>query len=143
MRVSFVAKDIVMTSSRPYFIRALYEWLVDNGLTPHILVDAEADGVLVPQGYVENGQVVLNLSPSAVQMLELGNDFISFNARFGGVPTDISVPPSAVLGIYARENGRGMLFPDEGVTLDGEGDMDDEEPDPTPPTPRPRLRVVK
>ena len=129
-----------MTSSRPYFIRALYDWLVDNGMTPHLLVNAEVKGVQAPAGYVEKGQLVLNISPGAVKMLNLGNDLISFNARFGGTPMDVRVPPHAVLGIYARENGRGMLFPDD------EPDPD-EPPDAGPETPptreRPTLKVVK
>jgi len=136
--------DDEMTSSRPYFIRALYDWLVDNGLTPHLLVNAEAEGVLVPAQYVENGQVVLNVSPTAVQGLELGNDEIRFSARFGGVPMNVQVPPYAVLGIYVRENGRGMLFPEngeDGLVPEGGGPEDD--PDPTPPPSRPTLRVVK
>ncbi len=133
-----------MTSSRPYFIRALYDWLVDNAMTPHLLVNAESDGVQVPSQYVENGQVVLNINPSAVQGLDLGNDLISFNARFGGVPMDVRVPPHAVLGIYARENGRGMLFPEaEDIAAMGEDQGPDDEPDPTPPNNKPSLRIVK
>lgn len=127
-----------MTSSRPYFIRAIYDWLVDNNTTPHLLVNAEAPGVEVPQQYVENGQVVLNVGPSAVKYLQLGNDLISFNARFGGIPVDIRVPPHAVMGIYARENGRGMLFPDEDDASDAGGPDND-----PPPDRRPKLRVVK
>ena len=136
--------DDEMTSSRPYFIRGLYDWVVDNGMTPHLLVNAEVEGVTVPVQSVENGQVVLNISPSAVQALELGNDAIRFSARFGGVPMNVNVPPNAVLGIYARENGRGMLFPENGD--DGLGPEDDgpgDEPDSTPPGNRPNLRVVK
>src|SRR5690606_36106679 len=103
-----------MSSSRPYIIRALYEWIVDNKCTPYMLVDALGEGVSVPQGFVnKDGKIVLNVSPSAVRDLQLGNDSISFNARFGGVPTDIFVPCSAVLGIYTRENGQGMIFEPE------------------------------
>lgn len=133
-----------MTSNRPYFIRALYDWLVDNGTTPYLLVDAMVEGVQVPERYVEKGQIVLNLSHSAVQALDLGNDMIRFSARFGGVPMEVRVPPRAVLGIYARENGRGMLFPDDdeadGFPPDEDGD---DEPKPTPPSGRPSLRIVK
>ena len=103
-----------MTSNRPYLIRALYEWLLDNDLTPHLLVDAEYEGVVVPGQFVEDGRIVLNVNPSAVINLQMTNELISFNARFGGRETDVLIPPLAVLGIYARENGRGMLFPDEG-----------------------------
>ncbi len=128
-----------MTSSRPYFIRALYDWIVDNSLTPYLVVLARADGVQVPQQYVnKEGQIVLNVAPRAVLGLELSNTAVSFNARFGGIPTDIYVPCHAVLGIYAKENGQGMMF----------------EPEPAPPPPprspepgasdkRPSLRVIK
>lgn len=126
-----------MTSSRPYLIRAIYDWISDNGLTPHLLVNAEHPGALVPQQYVKDGQVVLNVGLAAVQNLDLGNDEIQFTARFSGVATDVRVSPDAVLGIYARENGRGMLFPE-----DGEASPDDEPEPPTPPQ-RPTLKVVK
>jgi len=128
-----------MTSNRPYLIRALYEWIVDNNLTPHLLVDAEEEGVEVPQQFVQEGRIVLNISPEAVHDLHMGNDLIEFSARFGGIEMDVCTTPRAVLGIYARENGRGMLFPED--------DQDNEPPDsPTPPKPgggKPRLKVVK
>ncbi|TVZ40642.1 stringent starvation protein B [Alteromonadaceae bacterium 2753L.S.0a.02] len=132
---------MAMTSSRPYLIRALYEWIVDNDFTPHIVVNALAGGVEVPQKYVnKEGQIVLNIAPRAVASLELGNKAIAFNARFGGIPTDIYVPCHAVLGIYARENGQGMMFEAENPP----------EPEPTSPDDngsgdqkRPSLRVVK
>jgi stringent starvation protein B len=130
-----------ITSNRPYLIRALYEWLVDNSLTPHLLVDAEGEGAVIPLQYVEDGRIVLNIAPSAVRTLELGNDFISFSARFGGVPTDVVVPTEAVLGIYARENGHGMLFPQD-EPADGFEDSLDDDPEPPPPQ-RPTLKVVK
>ncbi len=120
-----------MTSNRPYLIRALYEWLIDNSLTPHLLVDAEHENVEVPQQFVEDGRIVLNINPSAVIDLRLDNDMISFNARFGGKETDVFVPPLAVMGIYARENGRGMLFPDE--PTDESEDASDSYPDDTDP----------
>jgi stringent starvation protein B len=127
-----------MTSNRPYLIRALYEWLVDNRQTPYFLVDADRQGVVVPRDYVEDGRIVLNLAPGAVRDLDLGNDFIRFSARFSGQAMDVIFPPSAVLGVYSRENGQGMLFPDE----DTPGPSDD-----TPPAPpgggRPTLKVVK
>ena len=132
----------MISSNRPYLIRALYEWLVDNGLTPHLLVEAEGEDVVVPIQYAEDGRIVLNIGPTAVHGLELGNDYITFNARFGGTPMDVVVPPSAVLGIYARENGRGMLFPDEESQDSGETPPDND-PEPTPPKERPKLKVVK
>ncbi len=133
---------MAMTSSRPYLIRALYEWIVDNDFTPHIFVDAQGFGVEVPQQYVnKDGQIVLNIAPRAVVSLELGNKAVSFNARFGGIPTDVYVPCYAVLGIYARENGQGMMF---------ENDQNDPDPDDDKPTAsitkqgkRPSLKVVK
>ena len=135
-----------MTSSRPYLIRALYEWIADNGMTPHILVNAEKEGVEVPTEHVHEGRIMLNVSPTAVQNLVLGNDEIEFNARFSGKPRFIRVPITAALAIYSRENGQGMAFQEE------EGS--DEPPPPEPgkdakiPTKasdkkRPSLKVVK
>ena len=131
-----------MTSNRPYLIRALYEWLLDNDLTPHLLVDADYENVNVPRQFVEEGRIVLNINPSAVMNLEMTNEIISFNARFGGKETDVLIPPLAVLGIYARENGRGMLFPDEMEGVGNDDDPDDTDPTP-PPKGRPSLKVVK
>ncbi len=99
-----------MTSSRPYIIRALYDWIVDNECTPYLLVDSHWQGVCVPPQFTEEDQVVLNVSPMAVRELELGNDAISFMARFGGKSCDVSVPVAAVMAIYAKENGQGMVF---------------------------------
>ncbi|MCP3662728.1 MAG: ClpXP protease specificity-enhancing factor [Gammaproteobacteria bacterium] len=130
-----------MTSNRPYLIRALYEWLVDNELTPHLLVDAGKEGVTVPLQYVEDGRIVLNVMPTAVRDLQLDNEIISFSARFGGSPMEVLVPPAAVLGIYARENGQGMLFPEEEKVVDDTSPDDD--PEPTPPRERPSLKIVK
>lgn len=99
-----------MTSSRPYLVRALYEWITDNGLTPYILVDTEHEGLHAPLEYADSGKLVLNIAPRAVRDLSVGNDAITFSARFGGVARDVFVPVQAVLAIYARENGQGMLF---------------------------------
>lgn len=129
-----------MSSNRPYLIRALYEWLVDNGKTPYMMVNADYQGAVVPTQYVENGRIILNVDPSAVSGLELGNEWISFSARFGGSAEEIMIPPGAVMGIYAKENGQGMLFPDEEVDNDNEPEDD---PDPNPPSTRPALKVVK
>lgn len=128
-----------MTPNRPYLIRALYEWLADNGLTPYLLVDADQPQVVVPRDFVEEGRIVLNVNPRAVSNLELGNDWISFSARFKGVQEDVMVPTSAVLGIYAKENGQGMLFAAEEVSDDPPQD----EPEPPKPGGRPSLKVVK
>ncbi|HTV97210.1 MAG TPA: ClpXP protease specificity-enhancing factor [Steroidobacteraceae bacterium] len=134
-----------MKPRRPYLLRALHEWITDSGETPHLVVDAAAEGVSVPRQYVKDGKIVLNVSLSAARALKLGNDVVSFEARFGGVSHAVSVPVRAVLGIYARETGQGMIFP--------EGDAD---PDPTEPPPpgksgssappaskKPKLQVVK
>lgn len=104
-----------MQSSRPYLARALYQWLLDNDLTPYIVVDAEQPGVEVPRQFVQNGQIVLNLSPSAVRDLVIENEALSFGARFGGRPMRVMVPTSALIAIYARENGVGMVFGHEPV----------------------------
>jgi len=98
------------TSARPYLIRALYEWCTDNGLTPYIAVLAD-DTVQVPREYVQNGEIVLNISFDATSALKLGNDFIEFKARFAGTAREIIVPIDRVIAIYARENGQGMAFP--------------------------------
>ncbi len=102
-----------MISTRPYLIRAFYEWIVDNNCTPHIVVNAEIEHVEVPSDFVEGGQIVLNISMPAVHNLSLTNDAVSFQARFGGVPHNVYVPIKAVMAIYARENGRGMVFSDD------------------------------
>lgn len=102
-----------MTSNRPYLLRAIYDWISDNNLTPYMLVDASVDGVRVPPQVVKDGQVVLNLAMRAVANLDLGNEWISFQARFSGVSQAIHVPVRAVLALYAQENGQGMMFPAE------------------------------
>ena len=113
-----------MTSNRPYLLRAIFEWLVDNNCTPHLVVFANADGVAVPQQHVnKDGQIILNIAPSAVKDLFIANEAVSFSARFSGIVNNIYVPCGAVLGIYGRENGQGMMFELEST--------------PTPPTPEP------
>jgi stringent starvation protein B len=102
-----------LSPRRPYLLRAFYEWLLDNQLTPHLVVDVTLPGVLVPMEYARDGQIVLNIAPRAVGNLELANDEVRFNARFGGVPRQVSVPLAAVLAIYARENGAGTMFEPE------------------------------
>lgn len=131
-----------MTSNRPYLIRAIYEWISDNGLTPHVLVDAFYAGTLVPEEYVQDGRIVLNVASGAVQGFLADNHGLSFSARFGGIPRDIHVPAGAVLAIYARENGQGMAFdpelpPDPGPAP---GDADDGA---RSKAGRARLKVVK
>jgi len=132
----------MISSNRPYLIRALYEWLLDNSLTPHLLVDATVDDVLVPSQYVDDGRIVLNITPGAVRQLELGNNLISFNARFDGSPMNVMVPPSAVLGIYAKENRQGMLFLEQASDKEN-GMPPDDGTDPDPPRDRPTLKLIK
>lgn len=124
-----------MTSNRPYLIRAINEWLLDNQLTPHLLVDAGTQGVEVPQNFIQDGKIVLNIGPHAVEGLRISSEEVTFLARFSGVSQLISFPVSAVLAIYARENGRGMIFNED----------EDPEPDDSGPKPpaRPALKVVK
>lgn len=137
-----------MTPSRPYLLRGLYEWIVDNGLTPHLLVDADAEAVMAPREFAEGGQLVLNVSPTAVRGLSLGNDAVAFEARFGGVPQAVHVPVGHVLAIYARENGRGMIFTDEDgdgspPPGDGSSPAGGDSESPSGSGDRPGLRVVK
>lgn len=134
-----------MTSSRPYLIRALYDWIVDNYLTPYVVVNAEFPGVNVPKQFVEAGRIILNVSPQATHELQLNNEVVAFSARFSGVSRDISIPVPAVLAIYARENGRGMVFNEEDDIDEGQGDSSGDSPpdSPKPPRGKPKLTIVK
>tara|TARA_Y100000766_G_scaffold282298_1_gene295315 strand:- start:626 stop:1036 length:411 start_codon:yes stop_codon:yes gene_type:complete len=136
-----------MNSSRPYIIRALYDWILENQCTPYVLVDAFGEGVEVPQDHVKDGQIILNIAPAAVQSVSISNEAIEFNGRFGGIPKKVLVPIKSILGIYAKENGQGMIF------------ESDELPDPPDPpeerlnrrekgssnkgTTKPSLKIVK
>ncbi|HET7775376.1 MAG TPA: ClpXP protease specificity-enhancing factor [Azospira sp.] len=138
-----------LPSTKPYLIRAIYEWCVDNGFTPYIAVAVD-ERTLVPREYVRDGQIVLNISGDATSHLNLSNDLISFAARFGGVARDLSVPVSNVVAIYARENGAGMAFEvdEEEAEIDAdapvaEADENPPEPPATPPSGRPHLQRVK
>ncbi len=102
-----------MSSQRPYLLRALYEWIADNGMTPHVLVNASMPRVRVPLHAVKEGRIVLNIAERAVAKLELGNELLRFTARFAGVSQTVSVPLEAVIAIYARETGQGMALPEE------------------------------
>ena len=140
-----------MTSSKPYLIRAIYDWLIDNELTPYIVVDASNGEVQVPQEHVDDGRIILNISPRACRGLHLENDRIIFSARFSGEVKQLFIPPKAVQAIYSKENGRGMVFSDE----DEVGG--DEPPQPTPTSTlssgnnssrsgaggKPKLKVIK
>jgi stringent starvation protein B len=136
------------SSTRPYLVRALHEWCADNGFTPYVAVSVD-DSVQVPREYVNNGEIVLNISFDATSHLQLTNEFIVFKARFGGVAREISVPMGRVIAIYAKENGQGMAFP---APLDADTNLvsvDKMQPEPEPPTPpgggttRPQLKRVK
>ncbi|WP_275665692.1 ClpXP protease specificity-enhancing factor [Vibrio sp. Isolate30] len=161
-----------MTPRRPYMLRAFYDWLVDNELTPHLVVEATLPGVRVPEEFIQDGQIILNIAPRAVGNLELGNEAVTFSARFSGRPHSVIVPLYAVQAIYARENGAGTMFepeeaymdvleegieegsfeaPEKGpslsvATAEVEVDAEDSDPEPEPPRPtkgRPSLRVIK
>lgn len=130
-----------MKPSRPYLVRALYEWIVDNDCTPHLLVNAEHPDVQVPAGFASEGQIVLNVSPSAVRHLHLDNQAVSFEGRFGGVSHSLYIPSGAIMAIYARENGQGMVFEVEPTPPEAgpPGGADTSEK----PAGRPSLKVVK
>ncbi|WP_417705992.1 ClpXP protease specificity-enhancing factor [Rheinheimera aquimaris] len=137
-----------MTANRPYLLRAFYEWIVDNNCTPYLVVDATVSAVKVPMQFVQNGQIVLNTAPSAVGNLQLGNDAVTFSARFGGQPFALYIPVNAVLAIYARENGAGTVFTLEEEEDEAEifsNEFDDDSPEPEPPKPKKasHLKVVK
>lgn len=127
-----------MTSLKPYLIRSIYEWILDNQLTPYLLVDAENDNAILPMQFADDGKIVLNIRPEALEALSLGNDTIEFNARFSGKPMHIIAPVVAVMAIYAKENGKGMVFNPE----DEDTDNTPSPPEKTPPA-KPALRVVK
>jgi len=127
-----------MTSSRPYLIRAIYQWIADNGLTPHLLVDVSVDGVVVPAEHVQNGKIILNIAPMAISGLVLGDEEVTFSSRFSGKPQGLCVPVEAVLAVYAKENGQGMMFNDEpGTTTPPDTPKSDTDKS------KPSLRVVK
>ncbi len=134
-----------MTSSRSYLIRAIHEWILDNDLTPQIVVNADTEGVRVPPEYVKDGQISLNISATAVHGFSMDNDWIVFDARFGGKSFQVSVPTGAVLAIFARENGAGMSFGEEEHQDDPppEPDGDDKNKAGKKAKIQPALRIVK
>jgi len=119
-----------MTSQKPYLIRAIFEWLVDNHLTPYLLVDATAENVQVPHQFIEDRKIILNIDPEAVRNYHADNEWISFSARFSGKPEELFIPIAAIKSIYAKENNQGMIFPDEVLP-------------PQPPTKTPDKQVIK
>lgn len=134
------AMDKQSRSKRPYLIRAMHEWMGDNGHTPHIVIDASIDGVTVPREHVKDGKIILNISHSAAHNLKLTNSGVSFRARFSGVPFDVWVPIASVMGIYAKETGQGMIF--SHGTGEPDPPEDPEEKDKTR-SDRSHLKVVK
>ena len=139
-------KDNRLIPPRPYLIRAIREWAMDNGLTPQLLVDAGVAGVAVPEDYVRDGKILLNVHTQAVKALELGNEFITFSARFGGISHAINLPIHAVLAVFARENGQGYFFQEEETEHQMEqsaGDSEERAPNsPSNGPRRPYLRLV-
>lgn len=137
---------IDLPSTKPYLLRAIWEWCMDNGFTPYVAVEVDAF-CRVPREYVKDGQIVLNVGSEATNKLQLGNDYIEFQARFGGVARDISVPVGRVAAIYARENAAGMAFEveesTEGATAAEAVVTEPEKPDPPPEGGRPRLQRIK
>lgn len=115
-----------MKTSRPYLIRAMHEWIIDCDLTPYALVDANHADVIIPGEYIEDGKILLNVSPGATQNLNLGNEFVLFSARFNGKAMEVSFPVEAVLAIYAKENGRGMMFKGDAFDMEGGQTTSDE-----------------
>jgi stringent starvation protein B len=130
--MSMAQPNANMTSSKPYLLRALYEWIMDNQKTPHIVVNINVSNIKVPLQYAQNGQIILNISSSAALNLQLNDDFITFSARFSGTPMNVVVPISAVLAIYAKETGAGMVFE--------QGEDNSENPPPT--SNKPHLKLV-
>ncbi len=139
-------------SQQPYFLRALYEWCVDSGHTPYLTVRVDKQ-TRVPQAYVKEGQIVLNVGPSAVRNIHMDGDWVTFSARFGGMSHSIEIPVGNVIAIYARETGEGMAFDNLGPSIeheegmpeasDGSGQQTDQGDTPQPPRGRPQLKVVK
>ena len=127
-----------MTSSKPYLLRALFDWIIDNDFTPHIIVDVDAAGADLPVDAGQDGRLVLNISPLATRNLELSNEAVSFQARFAGVPQQLVLPMDSILAIYARENGQGMMFSGPG----GAGPEPPDQPDKDAGQ-GPKLRVIK
>ena len=143
-------QELNVSPTRPYLARAIYEWICDNNLTPYLLVDATKPYTDVPQQFIQDGQIVLNIVPHAVHMLNINNESVTFSARFGGVSRDIYVPMNAVLGLYARENGQGLFFdPDEYANVQIDEDAlksnSSEKAETTTDTPKkkPSLRILE
>lgn len=148
-----MSDSIITTSRRPYLLRAMHEWITDNGMTPYIVVAANEQGVEVPREYVQDGKIILNISYTAANALELGNEWVMFDARFSGKAFNIAIPSFAILAIYAHETGQGLIFDEEDdLQPPPETTSDISEVGPSAPNPdkpskpnkgKPALRVVK
>ena len=142
-----------MTSTKPYLVRAFNEWILDNELTPYLLIDAEHPEVHIPREYVQDGRIVFNITPGIVSTLSITNEMIEFDARFAGQKRHIYAPMQSILAIYAKENGQGMMFDKEEKIAGGEGSKsstplahqkeNDNGNKPPPNRGKPNLRVVK
>ena len=133
-----------MSPSRPYFVRAIYEWILDNDLTPYLLVNATYPNAQVPVEYIRDGRIILNLTPSAIRNLHMGNEQVEFSARFGGQARNLFVPIGAILGVYAKENGKGMFFDENEIPPpDDQGGQSTEEVSRPKPSGKPSLKVIK
>lgn len=138
-------QELNLSPTRPYLARAMYEWICDNQLTPYLLVDATQPHTLVPEQFIKDGQIVLNIAPHAVHQFQMSNEAISFSARFGGVARDLYIPIQAVLGIYARENSQGLFFdPEEYAHIQPAENTLESEPGVESETPKkkPTLRIL-
>ena len=134
----------MMSSNRPYLLRAMREWILDNDMTPHLLVNTEIEGAVVPSEYIDEDKIILNVSPGAIEQADFGNEWIFFSARFAGKRFDIQLPIHSVVAIYAKENGQGMVFHED---ADGAEGSDGKSPDPGPGKPgkagKPNLKLIK
>jgi stringent starvation protein B len=143
-----MATNESMTSNKPYLIRALNEWIIDNHMTPFLLVDANVEGVEVPQQHIKDGKIILNIAPGAVQEIAIEDEWVYFSARFSGQAFMVNVPVNAVLAIYAKENGRGMMFAEDESSLADKAaveqtELSKKEPSEKTPGNKPALRIVK
>lgn len=132
-----------MTPSRPYFVRAVYEWILDNNLTPYLLVNAGYPHAQVPQEYIKDGRIILNLAPSAIRNLHMGNEQVEFSARFGGQTRNLFVPIGSILAIYAKENGKGMFFDENEMPPPEPANPVGDEGARPKPGGKPSLKVIK
>ena len=135
----------ILTTTKPYLVRALYEWIVDNECTPYVIINADAENVEVPKQYIEDGRIILNVSEEAVRDFQITNEYLEFNARFNGVATQVYSPVAAILAIYAQENGHGMVFSEEDMQGEMYGNQSEKNKDIKRPDPNVKhtFKVIK